>query len=145
MLIAEDEAEVVRRIFSLALKGYTSVEIARMFNETGVKTPIEFKIEKGKTRKVPKGERFVWNSGTICQILRNEIYIGNIVQKKYAKDFVGGKNHLKPRGDWLVTDNHHEPIIDKTVFDKVQEGRGKENPAVQCVPSPDRKTDMRVL
>lgn len=131
LLIAEDEAEVVRRIFSLALKGYTSVEIARMFNETGVKTPIEFKIEKGKTRKVPKGERFVWNSGTICQILRNEIYIGNIVQKKYAKDFVGGKNHLKPRGDWLVTDNHHEPIIDKTVFDKVQEGRGKRKPP-QC-------------
>ncbi len=129
LLIAEDEAEVVRRIFSLTVEGYTSVEIARLFNETQVKTPIEFKIEKGKTRREPKGERFLWSSSTICQILRNEIYIGNIVQKKYTKDFVGGKNHLNPREDWLITYNHHEPIIDKEIFDKVQEGRGiKRNP-----------------
>ncbi|WP_455717071.1 recombinase family protein [Anaerosporobacter sp.] len=124
MLIAEDEADVVRRIFSLTMEGYTSTEITRLFNETGVKTPIEFIIEKGKTSRVPKGEQFLWGNSTICQILRNEIYIGNIVQKKYTKDFVGGKNHLNPREDWLITYNHHEPIIDKEVFDKVQEGRG---------------------
>ena len=97
MIIAEDEAEVVRRIFSLTVEGYTSIEIARLFNEMSVKTPIEFKIEKGRTSRKPKGERFLWNSSTICQILRNEIYIGNVVQKKYTKDFVGGKNHLNPR------------------------------------------------
>ena len=124
LLLAEDEAEVVRRIFSLTAEGYTSVEIARLFNETQVKTPIEYKIEKGKIRREPKGERFLWSSSMICQILRNEIYIGNIVQKKYTKDFVGGKNHLNPREDWLITYNHHEPIIDKEVFRKVQEGRG---------------------
>lgn len=71
LLIAEDEAEIVRRIFSLTVEGYTSVEIARLFNETRVKTPIEFKIEKGKTNKMPKGERFLWSSSAICQILRN--------------------------------------------------------------------------
>ena len=43
LLIAEDEAEVVRKIFSLTLEGRTSVEIARLFNETGVKTPAQFK------------------------------------------------------------------------------------------------------
>lgn len=123
LLIAEDEAEVVRKIFSLTLEGRTSVEIAKLFNETGVKTPVEFKIEKGKTRRKPKGERFLWNGSTICQILKNEIYIGNIVQKKYTKDFVGGKNHLNPRKDWLVSYGHHEPIINKEDFDKVQESR----------------------
>lgn len=125
LLITEDEAEVVRRIFFLTVEGYTSTEIARLFNETRVKTPIEFKIEKGKTNRVPKGERFFWSSSTICQILRNEIYIGNIVQKKYEKDFVGGKNHLKSREEWLVTYNHHAPIIEKEIFEKVQQGRGK--------------------
>lgn len=131
LLIAGDEAEVVRRIFSLTLEGYTSVEIAKLFNETGIKTPIEFKIEKGKTRRLPKGKRFLWSSSTICQILRNEIYIGNIVQKKYTKDFVGGKNHLNPRRDWLVSYEHHEPVIDKEVFDKVQESRGRAKPPQQ--------------
>lgn len=129
LLIAEDEAEIVKQIFSLTVEGYTSVEIARLFNEYHVKTPIEFKIEKGKTSKIPKGDRFVWNSSTICQILRNEIYIGNIVQKKYTKDFVGGKNHLNPREEWIISYKHHEPIIDRETFDKVQKGRGlKRNP-----------------
>lgn len=128
LLVAEDEAEIVRQIFSLTVEGHTSIEIARMFNETGVKTPIEFKIAKGKTSRIPKGERFLWSGSTICQILRNEIYIGNVVQKKYTKDFVGGRNRLNPQEDWLITYNHHEPIIDKVVFDKVQEGRGKKRP-----------------
>lgn len=128
LLVAEDEAEVVRRIFSLTLEGHTSMEIAKLFNETGVKTPIEYKIEKGKTSRIPKGDRFLWSSAVICQILRNEIYIGNIVQKKFTKDFVGGKNHLNPRESWLVSYGHHEPIINKEVFDKVQEGRGKKRP-----------------
>lgn len=128
LLVAEDEAEVVRQIFSLTLEGHTSVEIAKLFNATGVKTPIAFKIDKGKTSRKPKGGRFLWNSSTICQILRNEIYIGNIVQKKYTKDFVGGKNHLNPRENWLVSYGHHKPIIDKEIFDKVQEGRGNKRP-----------------
>lgn len=129
LLIAEDEAEVVRRIFSLTVEGYTSVEIARLFNETQVRTPIAFKILKGKTSREPKGNRFLWSSSTICQILRNEIYIGNIAQKKYMKDSVGGRNHLTPREDWLITYNHHEPIVAQEVFEKVQEGRGiKRNP-----------------
>ncbi|MCM1212482.1 MAG: recombinase family protein [Blautia sp.] len=134
LVVAGDEAEIVRRIFLLTTEGYTSVEIARIFNEARVKTPIEFKIEKGKTSRIPKGERFTWNASTICQILRNGIYIGNIVQKKYTKDFVGGKNHLNPREEWLVTCNHHEPIINKEVFEKVQKGRGKK-PTPQYQPA----------
>ncbi|MDE7132253.1 MAG: recombinase family protein [Lachnospiraceae bacterium] len=125
LLVAEDEAEVVRRIFSLTLDGHTSVEIAKLFNETGVKTPIQFKIEKGKTSRKPKGGRFLWSSSIVCRILRDETYIGNIVQKKYTRDFVGGKNRLHPREEWLVSYGHHEPIINKEDFDRVQEGRGK--------------------
>lgn len=135
LVIEEDEAEVIREIFSLTVEGYTSTQIARRFNANHIKTPIEFKIEKGKTRRKPKGERFLWNSSMICQILRNEIYIGNIVQKKYEKDFPGGKNHLKPREEWLTCYHHHEPIIEKSIFTQVQKERGKyqrhkENP--QC-------------
>lgn len=125
LVIAQDEAEIVKRIFSLKVEGYSSTQIARLFNANRVKTPIEFKIEKGRTRRAPKGERFQWSTGTICQILRNEIYIGNIVQKKYEKDFVGGKNHIRPREEWLTGYDHHEPIIERAVFEKVQEGRGK--------------------
>lgn len=129
LLVAEDEAEIVRKIFSLTMEGHTSVEIAKLFNEAGVKTPVEFKIEKGKTSRTPKGDRFLWSGSAICQILKNEIYIGNIAQKKYTKDFAGGRNHLNSRKDWLVSYGHHEAIIDKEVFDKVQENRGKKRPS----------------
>lgn len=128
LLIAEDEAEIVRKIFSLTMEGYTSVEITRLFNKSDVKTPIQFKIEKGEASRKPKGDKFLWNTSTICQILRNEIYIGNIMQKKTTKNYVGGKNCLNPREEWLVSYNHHEPIIDKQIFDKVQEGRGGKKP-----------------
>lgn len=130
LLIEEDEADVVRRIFALTLEGNTSSRIARLFNEEGVKTPIVFKIEKGKTSRVPKGRKFLWSSGTICQILRNEVYIGNAVQKKTTREFVGGKNRLNAREDWLVTSGNHEPIIDRETFYRVQQGRGgKRSPA----------------
>ncbi len=128
LVIAEDEAEVVRKIFALTVEGYTSTQIARLFNENHVKTPVEFKMEKGQTTRKPKGERFLWSSSVICQILRNEVYIGNVVQKKYEKDFVGGRNHLKPREEWIVTCNHHKPIIDREMFYMVQEGRGMKRP-----------------
>lgn len=125
LLIEEDEAEIVRKIFSLKMDGYTSSRIARLFNETRVKTPIEYKIQKGKASRVPKGGRFLWSSSGICQILRNEVYIGNTVQKKTTKEFVGGKNRLNSPGNRLVTYECHEPIIDRETFDKVQEGGGK--------------------
>lgn len=129
LLIEEDEAEVVRRIFALTLEGYTPAGISRLFNEEGVKTPITFKIEKGKTSRVPKGGKFLWGSGMVCQILRNEVYIGNTVQKKTTKESVGGKSCRNAREDWLVTNGSHEPIIDRETFYKAQQGRGgKRNP-----------------
>lgn len=131
LLIAQDEAKVVRQIFSLSLDGRTSVEIAKKLNESGVKTPLAFRVEKGKTSRKPKGGNFLWSSSMVCQILHNEVYIGKIVQKKYTKDLAGGKNRVNPHGERLVTCHHHEPIIAKDVFDRVQKrfGRKKADPA----------------
>lgn len=128
LVIAEDEAVVVRKIFDLTMEGYTSTQIAKRLNEERVKTPVEFKIEKGQTGRKPKGKSFLWDGSMICHILKNEIYIGNVVQKKYEKDSVGGKNHIRPQEEWLVTYNHHEPVIEKEVFCRVQQGRGERRP-----------------
>lgn len=129
LVIAQEEAEIVKEIYSLTIKGYTSVEIARLLNERKVKTPIEFKIEKGRTKRVPKGEQFLWSSSTICQILKNQVYIGNVVQKKYKKDSVGGKICLNPCEDWVITYNHHAPIISEEIFYKVQKAQKRKRTA----------------
>lgn len=123
LLIEEEEAQIVRYIFSLAKKGASSVKIARQLNEEGVKTPLEFQKEKGRNCKNPKGNYYLWNQSYICKILKNEIYIGNIVQKKYTRDEVGGKSSFNAKENWCVTYQHHEPIIEEKLFFKVQKER----------------------
>ena len=125
LVIAEDEASIVRRIFSLTLEGKTSMEIAKLFNQEKVPAPIAFKIKKGQTSRTPLGNGFQWNSAFICTVLKNPVYAGDMVYDKYYKDEVGGKNHIKPRSEWKICKNHHAAIISRDIFDKVQEGRGQ--------------------
>ena len=121
LAVAEEEAKIVRRIFSLALERKTSVQIARLLNGERVPAPIEFKIKKKQASKKPIGKNFQWSHTAICSILRNPVYTGDMVYDKYEKDGVGGKKHLKPRSEWKIYKNHHEAIVSRDDFEKVQE------------------------
>lgn len=123
LVIAEDEAQVVRKIFNLSAKGLTSSQIAKYFNEEQIKTPIQFKAEKGRTTRTPKGKKFVWEHTMICAILRNRVYAGDMVYGKYERLQVGGKNRQKPKEEWRILENHHEPIIERELFESVQKQR----------------------
>lgn len=125
LVICEDEAAVVRKIFSLALQGMTSSQTAKKLNLEKVPTPVEFKIRKGTTFRKPKGDKFYWSSSTICSILRNPVYAGDMEYGKTEKDQVGGRNILKPRAEWKLIRNHHAPIIVREDFEEVQKSRGK--------------------
>jgi len=120
LYVMQDEAEVVKRIFSLALEGKTSAEIARIYNSEKVPTPIEYKIKKGQASRNPLGNKFQWESAAICSILKNPTYVGDMVYGKYEKDGVGGKKHLKPREEWKIYKNSHQEIISREDFEKVQ-------------------------
>ncbi len=123
LVVAEDEAEVVKRIFVMTLDGKTSVEIARLFNREKIPTPIEFRILKGQTSRKPIGKCFQWDYPIICSILRNPVYVGDMVYDKYEKDGVGGKNHIKPRSEWKVYKEHHVAIVSRDDFETVQKKR----------------------
>lgn len=123
LMVAKDEAAVVRRIFSLALDGKSSMEIARFLNQERIKTPIEFKITKKQTSRSPRGSRFQWDHTVICAILKNPVYVGDMVYDKFYRNEVGGKNHLKPRCEWKIHKNHHEAIIPREVFEEIQNNR----------------------
>lgn len=128
LVICEDEAEVVREIFSLALQGMTSSQTAKKLNLENVPTPIEFKIRKGKTSRKPKGDRFYWSNSVICSILRNPVYVGDVEYGKTKREQVGGRNVLKARTEWKVIRNHHAPIIAREDFEEVQKSRGESSP-----------------
>ena len=128
LVVVEDEAEIVRRIFRMTAEGMTSSQIAKAFNKEGVKTPIEFRLEKGKASRRAKGGRFAWQGSTICAILRNESYTGDMVHGKTYKEYLGGRNRVKPRSEWRIFRNHHAPIISRELFEEVQKGRGGGKP-----------------
>lgn len=125
LVICEDEATVVRKIFSLALQGMTSSQITKKLNLENIPTPVEFKIRKGTTSRKPKGDKFYWSSSTICSILRNPVYTGDVEYGKTEREQVGGRNVLKARAEWKMIRNHHAPIITREDFEEVQKSRGK--------------------
>lgn len=134
VMIKGDEAQIVKDIFSMALDGKSSSQIARELNEKNVKTPIMYKIESGKTKRTPKGESFCWSASGVAAILKNDFYMGNYVYGKTKRDEVGGKNRLNPKEEWKVYPNHHEGIVSKEMFELVQKNRYKNGSKKEMTP-----------
>lgn len=124
LLIDPVAAEVVREIFSLYKNGVGYYRIAQTLNEKGIPTPTNYKKANGSNyvcRSAKFKEKTKWSQDTIAKILRNETYIGNLVQGK--KTYVSYKNHktiVKPKEEWTISYNTHEPIIDMETWATVQ-------------------------
>lgn len=120
----EEEACVVRRIFELALQGMTSPGIADYLNKTGVKTPAQFKIERGEKCRKPKENFSFWSSSSVRHILKNEFYIGHAVQKKYSRNYADGKTRLNSVNERQVIFNHHAAIVEEDIFERANAAAG---------------------
>lgn len=122
--IDPEAAEVVRRIFALALSGVGAHKIARILNEEGVPSPTAYKQQNGEryhlARKTPCES--LWSSGTIYQMLHNQTYAGDLVQGRHKKVSYKSKRTVwLPKSQWIVVENTHEAIIDKETYDTVQQ------------------------
>ena len=98
--IVEDEADIVRTIYSLYLDGYSSTQIAELLTKSGIPTV------KGLS---------VWSSGSVLGILKNEKFCGDaLCQKTVTIDFFTHKsvknNGIEPQ---YFVEGHHIPIIEK--------------------------------
>lgn len=124
-VIAEDEAAVVRRIFKMYADGMSAVEIASTFNAEGVKSPSQVWHEKGIRKATPKGGVFVWQHSAIHRILKNRAYTGDLVQGVYECVKIRDDKRVTDPDRWIIAENHHEPIIDRKTFDKIQARYGK--------------------
>ena len=118
-LIDEDTAPIVRRIFSLRASGMTFRRIATMLNEEGVPSPGTFYYQ-GKGTEDPRRVNHKWAETTVKVLLRNEVYIGNMVQGKCGSlSYKSKKLVSKPKEDWIRVEGTHEPIISREVWDTV--------------------------
>ena len=113
-------APVVRHIFDLRLQGNGFRKIALILNAEKVPAPKTF-YYMAEGRENHRGETPFWNDVTVKTILRNEVYLGHMVQNKTGT--VSYKNHKqvsKPESEWIRVENTHEPLISQEVWDAVQ-------------------------
>lgn len=121
-------AEVVKKIFQMYKEGNGYHKICKYLNDNNIPSRAIYKRQKG-SRFVSNScnyDTVMWNPDTIAQMLRNEVYIGNLVQGK--KTYVSYKNHKAkrvPKKDWTRIENTHEAIIDKETWNEVQTILGK--------------------
>lgn len=122
LVIDEDAAEVVRLVFELYASGMGRTNIARYLNEQGIPNPTEYKRQQGlRYNGTATQYGTLWKYFGISDMLRNEMYIGNMVQGKYKNPTYKSK-HSKPvpKEEWIIVKGTHEPIINKELWDKVQ-------------------------
>lgn len=126
LVIDEDAAEVVRTIFELYVNGNGYRSIVKHLNDNAVPNPTLYKhfhnSKYHNHNEQISRSKGMWTQGTIYSILRNEVYIGNLVQSK--SHYISYKNHKAkrvPESEWIRSVNTHEPIIDVRTWNCVQE------------------------
>ena len=123
LIIDDEAAAVVREVFTLFSQGMGKTAIARLLNDRGVPNPTEYKRLNGLRYKQPDNKNStLWKYFAISDMLINEIYIGNMVQGKYGSvSYKTKQNKPRPKSEWYIVEGTHEPIIDRELWDKVQE------------------------
>lgn len=118
IVIDEEVAPIVRRIFALALSGMSCRNIATLLNQEGVPTPATYaNLPVAK----PGPYTGLWSSERISDMLQNETYIGNMVQGRSVKISYKSKKCLKQDpANWVVVEGTHEPLVDRETFRKVR-------------------------
>jgi hypothetical protein len=123
LIIDEEAAEVVRNIYTWFLDGMSKNAIVRNLNNQGVLCPSEYKKSKGLNYQNPHSdENPLWSAKTVSDILKNRLYVGDMVQgRQRVKSYKIHTQEQIPESEWYIVENTHEPIIDRAVFEKVQQ------------------------
>lgn len=102
----------------MILDGKSRRQVADFFNNNDIQTPSEY-LKINTNKDIATMQK--WNSEMVNSILKNENYTGTLFQGKKRKlNYRVDKKINMDKEDWIVTENHHEAIISKEDFDKVQ-------------------------
>ncbi|HFQ3961330.1 TPA: recombinase family protein [Enterococcus faecium] len=123
LMMDEKAADVVRLIFYMANQGKSNMQIARELTKTYT-TPDEYK-RTGKIFK-DKEDTKQWDISYISKMLSDEVYIGNLIQRVYSnRHDPSRKSKFRDKEEWIITENTHEGLIDKTTFENIREIKEK--------------------
>ena len=119
LIIDNQVKDVIENIFEMYANGHGCVEIVNFLNSNYYLSPTGYR----KTGIVQDENKtgYNWNEVTVCNILKNEVYIGNTIQnKKTVISYKVKKIRTVEKENQIRVDNTHESIIDKDIFEKVQ-------------------------
>ena len=120
LLIDEETALIVLRIFEEYASGITPNKIAQTLNEEGVPSPEQYAADKYGFKGV-KYCRRLWSHGAIVRTLNNMMYLGHLPQLCYTSvSYKNHKRYLKDQSEWTIVYNNHEPIISQELWDKAK-------------------------
>ena len=124
-IIDEEAAPVVKQIYSLCLAGNGPTKIARMLTEQQIPTPGTLEYRRtGSTRRYHPGYECKWAANTVVHILENREYTGCLVNfKTTTQSYKNSKIIYNSEDKQAVFENHHEIIIDRDTWERVQELR----------------------
>ena len=124
-IVDEETAPVVQQIYQLCLAGNGPTKIARMLTEQQIPTPGTLEYRRtGSTRRYHPGYECKWATNTVVHLLENREYTGCLVNFKTEKPSYKLKHSIEnPPEKQAVFENHHEPIIDRETWERVQELR----------------------
>ena len=120
LIIDKDAANIVKRIFDLALKGRSKQEIVEELTNNNILTPSVYLKEKYNIKVSRISRR--WNTKMLDTILQNKTYIGSLVQCKRTR--ISHKTHNMVRvaeDEWVVSKKRHNAIIKEEIFNQVQD------------------------
>ncbi len=123
LLIDEEAASVVRMIFDKFLSGMSIIGITKELNDAGIPNPSTYKKLKGYNYKHPAGKinDGMWPESSVRRVLKNEMYVGDMIQGKNTTISYKIKQCVSvPKDEWFIVRDTHEPIIDRESFEKAQ-------------------------
>ncbi len=126
LIVDESVRQIIIDIFNWsANEGAGKIEICHRLNNLGILNPTGHKkieLMQNYSNAGIKDNLYAWTPSTVRSILSNEIYIGNTVQgKRKTKSYKVHRVENVPKEEWIRVQNTHEAIIDKEIFEKVQE------------------------
>ena len=121
-------SRVVRDIFRMRLAGASASHIASELNRLGILSPLAYKrnngfpyAKKGYTDRAD----CKWSATTIIRILKDETYMGTLVQgKRGTSNYKIKERELRPSSEWIRVTDAHEALITKQDFELVQRVSG---------------------
>ena len=140
-VVEPEAAEVVRRIYRMALEGYGLAETAAQLAADGVVNPTYYWRSRGTRRGGSKStvEPTKWGHTTVKKILTLQEYCGDVINfKSYSKSYKMKKRIENPEENRAIFLNVHEAIIDRQTWEKVQalqKGTRRKKPTVTQEPS----------